>query len=180
MVEGTDDVSRSVNEIMTMAQKAARGAGFPPHQADRFGRAAAVHLAAGRGPEDLSRALANSEDSPILRLPLLMDDMLRAIDRLGEDVELTLHPGDEPLAPAYAGLLPIRVKECGVLELEDSQNRLRVVADPNMPGKPAFPPRIHAPDAFIAELAALAEKTLVPESEASRAAGAGAGDIDND
>ncbi|WP_136440054.1 DUF3726 domain-containing protein [Pacificoceanicola onchidii] len=173
-------MSRSANEIMTLAQKAARGAGFPPHQADRFGRAAAVHLASGHGTEALRRALTDAKDSPILRLPLLMDDMLRAMDQLGGDVELTLHPGDEPLAPAYARLLPIRVKECSVLEPEDRQNRLRVVLDPMMPGKPSFPPRIHAPDAFIEELSALAEKTFVPESAASRSAGAGAGEIDND
>ncbi|MFZ7090335.1 hypothetical protein [Primorskyibacter sp. 2E233] len=173
-------MSRSANEIMGLAQKAARGAGFPPQQAERFGRAAAAHLAANRNPEDLVQALRDPADSPVLRLPLLMDDVLRALSLTGPNVDLTLHPEDVSLASAYARLLPIRVTDCTIVQDEDRQPRLHVSADLQTPGKTSFPARIEAPEDLIAQLSRLAAKTYVPASEASRSAGAGAGDIDND
>ncbi|WGW03686.1 hypothetical protein [Tropicibacter oceani] len=175
-------MTRSANEIMGLAQKAASGAGFPPEQAARFGQAAVAYLAAGQPPDALLTALRDPADSPLLRLPLLMDDVLRALSLTGPEVELTLHPGDEALATAYARLLPLRMTACTVVEAdgEAGQARLRVAADTDTPARLRFPPRIEAPQSLIEALGQLAARTYVPASEASRLAGAGAGNIDND
>ncbi len=173
-------MSYSANEISALARKAAVGAGFPHGQADQFGQAVAVHLGAGRAPEAVLAALDDPEDSPILRLPLLMDDVLRAVALTGSDVSLTLHPGDDALALAYARLLPVRLVECRVEQRDGAQPRLAVLADPETPSRPALPPRIAVPDALHARLGTLAARTYVPASAGSRQAGAGAGDIDND
>lgn len=170
----------SANEVSGLAQKAAMGAGFPPAQAEAFGRAVAIHLGAGREPAVVLAALKDAADSPILRLPLLLDDILRAIELTGSEVALTLHPGDEALAMAYARLLPMRLVSCRVETREDAQSRLAVEGDPSTPGRAALPPRIEMPDDLREELASRAALTYVPASEASRSAGAGAGNIDND
>jgi hypothetical protein len=174
-------MTHSATEIMALAQKAARGAGFPADQAEKFGRAAALHLGAGRDPGPLVEALANPEDSPILRLPLLMDDVLRAVALAGPEVALSLHPGDEGLALSYARWLPMRLVHCGLRPAEDgAQARLEITADASVPARPSLPPRIPVPQDLFDLFTRLAAKTYVPASDASRAAGAGAGDIDND
>lgn len=173
-------MTRSANEIEGLARKAALGAGFPAGQAEAFGRAAVLHLAEGGDAQALSDALADPSDSPILRLPLLVEDMLRALMLAGPEIDLTLQPGDERLAPAYARLMPVDLKRIEVATPEEGPARIEIVADPARLVKPQLPPRIAAPDALIRELTRLASRTLVPASEASRAAGAGAGNIDND
>lgn len=170
----------SANEISSLAQKAAMGAGFPPGQAEQFGRAVSVHLGAGRAAGPLREALEDVADSPILRLPLLMDDVLRAVALTGSEVSLTLHPGDEALALAYARLLPMRLVDCRVVPRDAAQARLELQADTETSARPALPARIDMPDDLYTFLNALAARTYVPASAASRAAGAGAGNIDND
>ena len=170
----------SANEVSGLAQKAARGAGFPPAQAETFGRAVAVHLGAGRAAGPVQAALANPDDSAILRLPLLLDDVLRAMALTGGEVALPLHPGDEALALSYARLLPLRLSDCRVEHREEAQSRLVLSGDPDVPARPALPPRIDIPEDLRVFLSDLAARTYVPASEASRMAGAGAGNIDND
>ncbi|MGP6088246.1 DUF3726 domain-containing protein [Antarctobacter jejuensis] len=172
-------MSYSANEITALAQKAARGAGFPPGQAELFGRAAARHLGTGGAPEALTDALANPQDSPILRLPLMLDDIPRALKATGPDICLTLQPGDEGLAESYAQLLPVAYDSCTVRMVEGLP-RIALTQAPDGTAPAALPPRIPASDPLVAALTALAARTYVPASEASRSAGAGAGDIDND
>ncbi len=172
-------MTRSANEISGLACKAAIGAGFPPAQAQSFGDAVAVHLAADREAEVLSRALDDVSDSPILRLPLLMDDVLRMMRIAGPEMALTVQPGDEVLVLSYAALLPVGVISCEV-DTEGDLPKLNLVVDPAQSTRAALPPRITAPEALVDKLSALAAKTYVPASAASRSAGAGAGDIDND
>lgn len=173
-------MSYSANEVSSLAQKAARGAGFPPGQAETFGRAAARHLASGGEADALTRALADPADSPILRLPLLLDDILRALEATGPTITLTLQPGDEALAESYARLLPLRYTRCTVTREDDGLPRLTLTADPGAAERPLLPPRIPAPADLVDALGLLAAQTYVPASDASRSAGAGAGDIDND
>lgn len=177
-----DDAVRfcSANEVAGLAQKAATGAGFPPSQAETFGRAVAVHLGAGRAALAVSTALDDPLDSPVLRLPLLMDDVLRAVALTGGEIALTLHPGDEALALAYARLLPMRLVTCQVTSCEGASSRLVIEGDPSVPAKPVLPPRIALPAELQTFLEGLAARTYVPATEASRTAGAGAGNIDND
>lgn len=172
-------MSYSANEIQALAAKAARGADFPVDQSDRFGRAAVQHLAAGGDEEALLAALADPSDSPILRLPLLIDDVFAASAAIAGPVELTLHPGDAALVESYARLLPIELSEVTVVAREGT-DRLRIAADLNAPATRKLPARIEMSDHLRAALTRLAVQTHVPASEASRLGGAGAGLSDND
>jgi hypothetical protein len=173
-------MSFSTNEIASLAQKAARGAGFPPAQSEHFGRAAVHHLGAEGPIEALIEALADPADSPILRLPLLMEDVLRALPLAGPQITLTLQQGDAALVQSYARLLPIHLTHCTVLTDEDRHPRLVLTADHTRRGKRPLPLRIKAPPALVATLSQLASRTYVPASPVSRTTGAGAGNIDND
>ena len=96
-------MSLSANEIQALATKAARGAGFPPGQAESYGRATVMHLVAGRDPQPLHDALAQVDNSPILRLPLLVDDILAACAAVKGPAELTLNPDDSALEGVLEG-----------------------------------------------------------------------------
>lgn len=63
-------MTHSVNELQSLAQKAARGAGAYPAQAAHFGRAVAYHLAAQRDSRALQDALAALPAGPIQTLPM--------------------------------------------------------------------------------------------------------------
>lgn len=173
-------MSYSINEIQTLAQKAARGAGFPPAQAESFGRAAVVHLATGGAAQPLLDALRNPNDSPVIRLPLLMDDVLRAARVLGEGITLSLQAGDGDLAPSYTRMLPIEVRDIHVEHVPDAPARLHVRADARIRATPKLPARIMVPAELIEKLTDLAARTYVPATDASRQSGAGAGLNDND
>ncbi|MBY6112877.1 hypothetical protein KUW09_06950 [Mameliella alba] len=173
-------MSYSANEIAGLAQKAARGAGFPPRQADLFGAATVRYLADGGPPEALDAALADPTNSPILRLPLLIEDILRAVKIVGPEVTLTMQPGDEALAVSYAELLPLGIDHADVDQTNEGLPRLTLRSDPQQTARRALPPRIEAPAALVDRLTLLARETYVPASDTSRDAGAGAGDIDND
>lgn len=171
-------MSWSINEIQTLAAKAARGAGFPAAQADRFGRAAVVHLAMGGDENDLLSALDDPDNSPILRLPLLADDILRAAEFMGDALSLSLQPGDEALAPAYAQSLHITIAGCSVeMSGEVPQLTLTLGQGTSAPNMPA---RIDLSDQARERLLTLGKNTEVPETEESRLHGAGAGLTDND
>lgn len=170
-------MSRSVNEIEVLARKAALGAGFPPAQADSFGRAAAQHLALGGAGQALLDALDDPANSPVLRLHLLPEDIRRAVPLTGAELALSLQAGDEAMAPAYARLAGMTVAQSTV-DLSGDIPKLRLEIDPDSNPSP-LPARLDLEDEVYAALAKYAARTLVPASDASRA-GAGAGDIDND
>ncbi|SNT00032.1 DUF3726 domain-containing protein [Antarctobacter heliothermus] len=173
-------MSFSANEIASLAQKAARGAGFPPRQAEVFGAATVHHLAGGGAPTALLHALADPTDSPILRLPLLAEDILRALTLSGPEITLTLQPGDEALALAYTALMHIHIERAAVDQPEGAPPRLVLCADLDTSSRARLPARIDAPADLIEHLSGLAAKTHVAATGESRDAGAGAGNIDND
>ena len=172
-------MSFSVNEIENLARKAAVGAGFPPEQARRFGRVAAIHLAHGGSEAPLLAALRDPADSPILRLPLLVDDVLRASEAMGDDLVLSMHPGDAALAPAYVATLPRVLKSCGV-DTSGDQPRISLTLGAPRGADADMPDRITLGDDARRHLQRLARNTEVPATEASRLRGAGAGVIDRD
>lgn len=173
-------MSYSINEIQTLAQKAAMGAGFPCAQAETFGKAAVAHLIEGGAPEVLLGALSKPHDSPILRLHLLMDDVLRAVRAMGGDVSLSLHQEDGALAKAYVRTLPIRVSNVTIEDREDATSKLHLSTEPGSHVELEIPARLTIPNDFGDTLRTLAARTYVPSSDASRLAGAGAGLTDND
>lgn len=106
-------MSFSVNEVETLAAKAARGAGAPPAQAARFGRAAVHHLAAARDPEALLDALAALPRGPILDnalapAPTPLGDSYREAQGRPPPVRLSLSDAlrDRLLALAQATYVP--------------------------------------------------------------------------
>jgi hypothetical protein len=164
-------MSRSANEVTVLCAKAARGGGAPPEQATLFGRAALCHLARGRDPAQLKRALEALPGGPILHLPVLF--MALAEAALREEGPDAL-PDDSPpeLLQSYAEAQPFLVR----IGAQTCQAQAR----PSEPAPPLPATRIALQPELQALLQSLAAKTLVPESEASRRAGAGAGLTDND
>ncbi|GGA97639.1 hypothetical protein GCM10011324_04870 [Allosediminivita pacifica] len=148
----TGAMTETTAKFTDLATRAAEGAGFPTDSAVLFGRAAARHLADDGNPQAVVRALGDSGDSPVLRLPLVLEDLRRASGAMSGAIELTLHPDDTELALAYARLVPH-----GAATLENAPGmptRLRV--EPGEGEAPALPDRIEVPKPVIERLTALA------------------------
>jgi hypothetical protein len=147
---------------MTLAAKAARGAGAPSAQAANYGRAAVRHLCSGRAEDDLRLALITLPEGPILALPLKLTECEAGI--LESD-------GWDALARSYVEALPFEAS------LDADMN---LVFDLAHPARHSVPARCELPMKINSLWCDLAAKTLVPESDASRISGAGAGLSDND
>ena len=159
------------NEVEALALKAARGAGAPPAQAAAFGRAARHHLAADRGEAALATALDALPGGAILDLPLALTRLMESASR--GQARGTL-PGDPALARSYAEALAFGC------DTAPSAGGVSVTIDLAAPAAPVPPLRLALSTAFFDRLTDLATRTMVPETEASRQAGAGAGLTDND
>ncbi|UWR23356.1 hypothetical protein [Sulfitobacter sp. S190] len=163
-------MSYSENEVATLASKAARGVGAPVQQAGEFGRAAAVHLQADRDVLDLRRALVALPLGPIIDLPRRIQAI--AENARGGRAEAYFETGGwVPLARSYVECLPYEA----MLNL-----RMELLLDLTLPVPRRTPARIELSDEIYAEWTEQAQRTMVPDSEASRNAGAGAGLTDND
>ena len=162
-------MSRSSNEVMGLAAKAARGAGAPPAQAAQFGAAAAAHLGARREIDVLVAALSVLPDGPIMTLPL---DIARIAETAQDGLATGVVAADDvPLVASYVAALPY---------LAWLGQRGTLALDLTKPAKRGTVQRIDLPDAIYREWCGLAARLLVPESDASRLSGAGAGLSDND
>ena len=160
----------SINEVMTLTAKAARGAGAPPAQATAFGRAAVYHLAASRQEDDLTSALEALPEGPIIAVPLEFIALAAH-----QPPTAILHSKASPeLLHSYAQAQPLTT----VLALDGAH--LRASVDPQTPAARPCVLRIALSDALAQLLNRYAARTLVPESDASRISGAGAGLTDND
>ncbi|WP_152465570.1 hypothetical protein [Sulfitobacter sp. THAF37] len=170
MAAGVRPVKASLNETMTLAATAARGAGAPPAQAISFGHAALRHLAAHRPAQDLTRALHALPDGPILTLPLIFLH-LQANPRTGVPL-----PPDVPdtLLQSYAEAQPFAIA------LRRTRFGPRMTSDPATPAAVPEVSRIDLPDDLYRLLREHADRVLVPENDRSRRQGAGAGLSDND
>lgn len=162
-------MSWSVAEVMALAQKAARGGGAPAGQAARFGQVAAIHLGKARAADELARALGALPDGPILTYPLVLDAALGHCAAGTAAVQLPRPVG--ALMQSYLDALPFcaRLTSAGALTLDVNANKT-----------PDSLHRISDCEDLIGYMTQLAERTYVPESDESRASGAGAGLLDND
>ena len=160
----------SANEVLTLAAKAARGAGAPPGQAVEFGRAALCHLIAGRGEAALRAALEALPEGPIVVLPVALAEIAES----GEEGIATGSLAAAPLVQSYLDALPYAVAR------ESAGERLHVTLTLAAPNTVARAYRVEMSDALADHLSALAARTYVPETDASRRSGAGAGLTDND
>ena len=153
--------------------KAARGAGAPPAQATAFGAAALCHLIAERETRALSDALDTLPLGPILSAPLALTRLLEAANGEVARKEITCN-GFADLMISYLDAQPYETK------WEISESILTATLFLKQPRKVGGTARVTLPDDLVPKLRNLAAKTFVPESDASRLSGAGAGLTDND
>ena len=166
-------MTRSANEVMALAAKAARGAGAPPAQAAEFGRAALCHLIAGREGADLRRALDALPAGPILSLPLAFARIIETSNG-GTATGIIPRAAELALAQSYAEALPFEQTHAA------ETKGLSLTVHTTKPVRRSAVARVRLDDGLAAFMSTLAARTFVPESEASRLAGAGAGLTDND
>ncbi len=170
----------ALNEIGGMVQKAARGAGIPLGQAEDLGRVA-IYMASTGG--DISAVTAALEEPPApvdINWPndavivtsghaALIGPIIRDAFAMGYDTAVLADLRHAPLVGAF-------LAECGVALHWDG--RILTRSDTTVLGLRCKP--VHIPVADWAIWSTHAAKTYVPDSEASRLAGAGAGLTDND
>jgi hypothetical protein len=169
----------SANEVMTLAAKAALGGGAPPAQASAFGRAALCHLIAGRSDKALADALGALPGGPILSLPLAFLALTEGTGSgsgsgSGTGTRATGSLPETDLTLSYAEAQPFAtsaVPQAGMITVQ------MTLSEPAQ-----IPPvaRVQIAQRLADQMTALAAKRLVPESDASRLSGAGAGLTDND
>ena len=163
----------SVNEITNLAAKAARGAGAPPALAAQFGKAAAWHLAEGHPVAELSAALAAVPNGPIYWLPANLLNILEdSTGRYRRGVVVQDVP--DGLSLSYICTLPFACTQGWM------NDYIEITIDTQTPAPPLRRSRLTLPDDLAADWQRLAARTFVPETDASRLAGAGAGLTDND
>ena len=164
-------MSWSQAEILALATKAARGAGAPAGQAQRFGQAAVQHLLRDAGPDELLHALEALPEGEIMNAPVEIDAVLA--EATGDVVDIT---PDVPSAlfESYLLSLPFDVGR------RDLGRRTAFSVNCAVPAASNRGRRLDASAQLVARLHRFAEATFVPETEASRSSGAGAGLDDND
>ncbi len=170
----------ALNEVASMVQKAARGAGFPLGQAEDLGRVA-TYLAATSGDvrpitDALHEAMTEVEVSwnaqsvivkngpAILVAPIVRDAM-----QMGHVTVTLADVAHAPLVSAFLAADGIAQKWNGC----DVSRSDTTVLEPTCGA-------VTIPEADWDAWSALAARTYVPETDASRLAGAGAGLTDND
>lgn len=200
MISPPDALDLSLNEVETLAQRAARGAGLPWGVAEDTGRAAAwiarrvgpwagqllalleTPPPAAESPLLLAGWLADSGDPrqiprvtlPLWALPGLLATTTRRVSIVLGNVELACNPGEDPgatrPADAFAAL------PAAALALAFPPTPL-----PPLPYRlPEKYRRSLVPWAEWQRLQGLAQRTYVPASDHSRLTGAGAGLLDDE
>ncbi|MFT7105611.1 MAG: hypothetical protein ACJAVT_000125 [Yoonia sp.] len=180
MAAGRVNLMLALNEVGGMVQKAARGAGIPLGQAEDLGRVA-VYMAGADG--DISAVTAALKEKPAnvdicwnsdavtvaSGHVALVGPIIRDAFAMGYDTAVLADLNHAPLVGAF-------LAESGVALRSDG--RVLTRSDATVLGPRCKPVEIPAADwAIWGDYAA---KTYVPETEASRLAGAGAGLTDND
>ncbi|MCC5974755.1 MAG: DUF3726 domain-containing protein [Rubellimicrobium sp.] len=181
--------ARSLNEIEALVLKAARGAGLPLGHAEDI--AAAAPLLAAAAPGDLDQLVAAlapphdpvtlpEADPILLHAPRIAMAGPLILDRLmAEGGSACLRTPD---APALMIALARAAAPAGQIATRTDGTYLHLTMTPDQPppGPPTLAGPVPVPPRIWASLESLAARTLVPESEASRRSGAGAGLSDND
>lgn len=166
----------SLSEVQGYAFLAVRGLGLPA------GHGKALTLALAQAPAGfnwncLLEAFAEPLEADRFRVirdaPSLVDMLLC------EGVQDIARPDTLPLLTLYMRVVEqdyeseVRIEEC-------EERRCRLSLEEGAPASPIPPTRHAVPDPVLARLMELAARMYVPETEASRLKGAGAGLTDND
>lgn len=156
--------ARSANEIEALVLKAARGGGVP------LGHAEDLAAASGYLDLDALTVCPCKEGDGALEIPRAIDSVLAGIGP-----QMVVAQGG--VVAAYCAAVTAQTGE----PLDWAETPDGIVIERSEKGDLPKPlGRRVIPQALADHLAEMAAKTLVPESEASRQAGAGAGLTDND
>lgn len=172
---------RSHNEIAGMVQKAARGAGAPPGQAEDLARVAVYLVRTGQALDCVANAVAEpfgpidvQWDSDCIKVksgpaimvaPVVRDAFLSGVNNARLD------------NPKQTTLIGATLAEAGIMVASQGGDLARSIEAPP-PASLSGP--VDVPDGLWSIFSDFAAKTYVPETDASRNAGAGAGLTDND
>jgi len=151
----------SCNEIEMLVLKAARGGGLP------FGLAEDLSAVAAYLDFDVLETCPCQGAAPQIAV------LCAALDRLQAGVEPQKVSVDPALLSAFAAWAQAQSGQ-GLEQYADGAISLTTGGGATSLGRRSLPP------ALLAHLQDMAAKTLVPETEASRTKGAGAGLLDND
>lgn len=172
---------RSQNEIAAIIRQAARGAGAPPGQAEDLARTALYLVQSGTDLDCIAAALRDPLDPvdvqwdhdcikvrsgpAMMTAPIVRDAFLGGVDSARLD------------HPAHAPLIRAALAEAGIMVAGDDTDLARIDATP--PAGTVTGP-VDIPDTLWSVFTDFAARTHVPETDASRITGAGAGLSDND
>lgn len=180
VASGRGNLMRALNEVEGMVQKAARGAGFPQGQAEDLGRVAA-YLASTSGDvrsvtDALQEAITevevswNAETVVVKNGPaIIVAPIVRDAMRVGHATVTLAKTAHAPLVSAFLAADGIAQTWNGCDVSRSDTTVLRPTCG-----------AVTIPDADWTAWSAFAARTYVPETTASRLAGAGAGLTDND
>ena len=171
---------RSLAEIGALVEKAARGAGYPHGVAADFGTAAKIHLGSGGDAAAITAALREEPTKVDLdwqaEVVIIHGGPMILIGPVAQDAfgmgcnEIVLDDaGHVPLLQAYLSAAGYGSSAEG-----------NMITHTKEPAAAPAPGPVAVPEAHWQAWEALAAETFVPESAASRSAGAGAGLTDND
>ena len=173
MAAGDERVSRSWTEVQALATRAAAGAGVPAAQSLAFGAMLARHLADGGDEAPLHAALAAPDR--ILALAQRVEEVLEAASISQRPVKtVEADAAQRALLVSWLTGLPCRT----AIEVKD--DTVLAALDLASPSTCARADRLMVSAALNDDLGTLAARTYVPDSEASRTMGAGAGLMDTD
>ncbi|MEM6760916.1 MAG: hypothetical protein AAF601_15690 [Pseudomonadota bacterium] len=167
-----EPVERSWNEVQSKAARAALGAGVPHAQALAFGTMVARLLADG-GSEALVTACLEAP-ARIVEIASSVEEVVEAASVAGDVVRVPVASGERPLLAAWLGSLPCQA------EIAETDDALLVKLDLRLPNAVARPVRVAVGAALWQVMDDLAARTYVPDSDASRSFGAGAGLMETD
>lgn len=160
--------THSWTEVQALGVKAATGAGVPPAQALAFGAMLARHLADGGSEDPVAVALTAPET--IVALALRIERVIEAASMGVVPVSVIVHnSGQRAMLISWLFGLPCKT------DLKINGDAIAVSLLLSAPSRRARPDRVPLSADLKVQLQDLAAKTLVPDSDASRRAGAGVG-----
>ena len=159
---------KSWTEIQALAVRAATGARVPRAQALAFGGMLARHLADGGAEAPLSKALETP--TTILALAHHVETMIETASVSGRAVSIRQEDaGQRALLISWLASLPCQA----VITASGPEIHAALsLSEPSARGRPA---RIAIGSDLFKQMQILAARTYVPDSDASRTSGAGAG-----
>jgi hypothetical protein len=163
----------SCAELQTLAAKAASGLGTPPAQALAFGTMVTRYLADGGGEEALMQALQSS--ATIVAVAHRVEEMVEQASIASEPVTV-----NEPDAAKRALIISWLAALPCQTEIAVVGHDVTAILSLDSPSTRARPKRVTVSEDLAKTLHDLAARTYVPDSDASRSTGAGAGVMDPD